>query len=753
MFLAKPYGDPPIILKEHLDRVAGEGGALVDAYPYCQSKYKKYVKKSLRDQVCRAGQYHDWGKAHPKWQKPCKADRDYHLKTGKYGNNLRNAGFRHEFDSLRQTNKNGLKLSEGEKAAIAAHHGKLSYAPKNKKRWLKDNRGVYKKEWEYFNGLVHGKYSKYSIKELLIKRYEIAGVRSFLRFADSRVSARESGTCIPPINHEFEINENQYPELRPVQEAALEHAEKQEIILRAPTGSGKTWAALLWANQQINMLNNADRLIIAMPTRFTSNSLSMDVSKNIGETGLYHSSAWFKYDELKKGKDQKKKDALDEELRMARYLMMPANITTIDHLLMCLTGTREDHHHIFFSLMHACVVIDEADFYDPFVQANIVKLLEVLRIFDIRIMIMSATVPASAQEQYSINALIDPYNKDNPINTEAKKEALRTRCNVVRHGKCTPEKLLNQLLIDAELQPTIIFANTVQRALQYYDWFKDKAISPDIYHSRFTEPDKKRLEEKIIKKLGKKAWEDRSAHGVVILTQIGEMSLNISAPFMISDVCPFDRLAQRAGRLSRFEGMEAGRLHTVIPIKNEAIYPAPYGEYNRKNKEWIPYAAFTETLVKLKNGPYSAADFTKEVNSLYPKSERFEGQAEHNQEKLEEHLKNDWLILPAAKTGEKDFETDEWRSRNIPQQQTVLTQMPDSYISYREYHKFELEYGISCPMYQIGKGKSLNRVEDATVFVGNEEKEQPIIVSNIYSRTIGLILDEDRERPTEDQFV
>jgi len=751
MFLAKPYGNPPIILTEHLDRVAGEGGTLVDAYPFCQSKYKKYTKKSLKDQVVRAGQYHDWGKAHPKWQEPCKADRDYHLKTGKYGNNLRNAGFRHEFDSLRQANKNSLELSEGEKIAIAAHHGKLSY--KHKHRWLSDNKGIYKKEWEYFNGLVHGRYSKTSLKKLLQKRYEIAGVRSFLRFADSRVSARESGTYIPPSHHEFEINKNRYSELRPVQEAALEHAKKQEIILRAPTGSGKTWAALLWANKQINVLKNADRLIIAMPTRFTSNSLSVDVSENIDETGLYHSSAWFKYDELKKGKDQKKKDALDEELRMARYLMMPVNITTIDHLLMCLTGTREDHHHIFFSLMHSCVVIDEADFYDPFVQANIVKLLEVLRIFDIRIMIMSATVPASAREQYSIDALIDPYDEKKPINLKAKNEALRTRCNVVRHGKCTPKELLNELSIDEELQPTIIFANTVQRALQYYDWFQDRSISPDIYHSRFTEPDKKRIEEKIIKKLGKKAWEDGSAHGVVILTQIGEMSLNISAPFMISDVCPFDRLAQRAGRLSRFEGMEAGRLHTIIPIKNEAIYPAPYGEYNRKNKEWIAYDAFTQTLKKLKNGSYSAADFTKEVNSLYPMSEPFEGQAKWNQGKLDEHLKNDWLILPAAKTGEKDFETDNWRSRNIPQQQTVLTLTPEKYMSHREYQEFELKYGVSCPIYQISKGKSLKRVHDDRIIIGNDENEKIVKVSNSYSRTIGLILDEDRERPTEDQFV
>ena len=46
-----------------------------------------------------------------------------------------------------------------------------------------------------------------------------------------------------------------------------------------------------------------------------------------------------------------------------------------------MTGTREDHHAIFFNLAHSCLVIDEADFYDDFTQQNIVMLLRALRPF------------------------------------------------------------------------------------------------------------------------------------------------------------------------------------------------------------------------------------------------------------------------------------------------------------------------------------------------------------------------------------
>jgi len=113
-----------------------------------------------------------------------------------------------------------------------------------------------------------------------------------------------------------------------------------------------------------------------------------------------------------------------------------------------------------------------------------------------------------------------------------------------------------------------------------YDWFCDHAhqygyAKEDItlHHSRLTEPDKKRIEGKLIAALGADAWKNGEAGGIAILTQIGEMSLNISAPFMISEFCPYDRLAQRAGRLSRFEGMHPGPLYIVTPIKKGSYTP------------------------------------------------------------------------------------------------------------------------------------------------------------------------------------
>ena len=745
--LAKPFGKDPITLDEHTNHVVSEARRLVQARPFWGKKYRRVTGKELESQLIRAAKLHDKGKAHEVWQSACQKDREQYLKTGsENGEHLRQSGLRHEFASLWWAEKNDVDVTLAERAAIAAHHNKLSY--KHDHRWLNDAGGAFKSIWREFCEIDYREgRAQDTLQQLLKDRYKIAGVRSLLQLADHRASRAEQGGELPPINHEFDYS-FAYKNKRPVQKAVVEHAQKQEMILRAPTGSGKTDAALLWAKHQIDN-GFADRLVIAMPTRFTSTSLDMDVAENVSETGLYHSSAWFAH--YKSGAKENKSYALEVFL-MARHLMMPATVSTIDHLLMALTGTREDHHSIFFNLMNSCVVIDEADFYDEFVQANITKLLEVLRVFNVRILIMSATVPESAQDLYEIDHLVDPYSASS--SSKGQKASAKKRCNMINEGQVESIASISPVL-ESMLEPTvsqaIIYANTVNRALEYYDWFRDQGCEPILYHSRFTEADKQRIEQELLDSLGKKAWENDMAKGIAILTQIGEMSLNISAPVMVSDLCPMDRLAQRAGRLSRFEGMESGDLHVITPMKDGDIYPAPYGEYDREEKEWVAGDPLLKTKKMLRDGVYSADDFVEGVNELYPEHTSFGERSLVNQAELDKMLNQNWLINPASETGDDDFDTQEWRSRDIPSQRTVLTQKPHNFNSYSDYREFELEFGVSCPVWQIETGKRLGRVAEARFMIGDEEVTSAF--TNYYSPTEGLILNKDRDKSNRDQFI
>ena len=383
-----------------------EGTLLAEQSPFVFQKYLERIGKSLERRLVLVCQYHDDGKKSLKWQLACQKDYEEFLvwqsKSGgdfnsytksereKVGINIRKAGVRHEFQSLRINERSNLPLAL--QAAIAAHHGKLSY--KYEDRW--ENEGVLD-IWKKFRIENERIIEKRSLEVSANTQYEFAGPRGLLQLADHRSSAVEEGEFVPNFaNFQYKFP---HKVKRGVQELIENRWQDYLLLIRAPTGSGKTDASLLWAKLQIEN-NRADRLVIAMPTRFTSNALAINVTESLSETGLYHSSAWFSkfQDQVDEGKITKQKANKIHEF--ARLLQTPVTVCTIDHLLMALTLTREDHHLITFNLANACLVIDEADFYDDFTQANILVLLEVLRYWNVPILLMSASLPESVLPSY-----------------------------------------------------------------------------------------------------------------------------------------------------------------------------------------------------------------------------------------------------------------------------------------------------------------------------------------------------------------
>ncbi|MBN8587425.1 MAG: CRISPR-associated helicase Cas3' [Rhodothermia bacterium] len=768
--LAKSSG---ITLRQHTNHVIEEVLHILDCFPFIENKYKQLTTLDLRAMSLNCAEYHDKGKAHKTWQSACKADYEqyerwckqtdisptidaYHqyeqyAHKNKIGSKLLSTRLRHEFASLEWLDAQKITLSWIERAAIAAHHGKLGY--KFEERWLNDGKslnkseGPYKKFWNEFRNHQNTARTKDSFIEALNKRYQLSAVRSLLQLADTRASRKESGGWLPPFTP-FQYNfphcdQNGNPSYRGVQAVVQQYWDEPTLILRAPTGSGKTDASLLWAKHQIQK-NRADRLVIAMPTRFTSNALSININESVSDTGLYHSSAW--YSRFQKTAKEQKTDLNNakEVHKLARLLNTPVTVSTIDHLLISLTGTREDHHAIFFNLMNACVVIDEADFYDPFVQANMVVLLNVLKYFHVPVLIMSATVPASAKKLYAI-----------PVIAEDTSQIYHAKASIKVYDHMYSLDDLNELLKLAMEQPSIIYANTVERAVQYYDWFTERGfLFTKLYHSRFTEPDKARIEAELIEMLGKKAWVEGSAKGIAIMTQIGEMSINISAPFMISDLCPYDRLAQRAGRLNRFTD-DPGHLHVVIPYKNSELYPAPYGSYDLSHKVWIAGKAFQATQATIKNKSYAPADFVDEVNKLYPMPEPMSGKIELNVNALNNHLENHWMIIPLAKLEEDAEETGHWKSRDIDPQCKVFVNIDDNDEIYDEtkekyrvrswgdFRGLELECAISIPIYERDKGAKSDRIIARTILI--DDVELPFWYAPYYDKNRGLYFDHEQK--------
>lgn len=759
--LAKPSG---ISLQEHTQNVVDEGAYLMSSFKITDKKYFNRTGVELSKRLKGACQFHDEGKKEPTWQEACQKDYTNFLKwqidnNGKSfeeysntkwneaGKNLRESGVRHEIFSLIQHEK--YNFSPFVKVAIAAHHAKLSN--RHDERWIKKN-GINGKDnwteglalWKYFKSL-EGLAQLPHFKGTVSKFYEYSGVRGYLQVADHRASAKEENNPYPSIDA-FTYSFNEEWTKRPVQEIADKYWEDKLLLLRAPTGAGKTDAALLWASKQIGS-GRADRLVIAMPTRFTSNALAINTASSLSKTGLYHSSAWFnRYHKKVKEGGLKQKEAKKEH-EAARLLLTPVTVCTIDHLMMAMTLTREDHHTILFNLANSCVVIDEADFYDEFTQANILVLLEFLNQLDVPVMIMSASLPESSLEMYRKSGYNVDTIREDIFEIDKPRCALKSKREYVEVNELGD--LLKQCIVE---EKAIIYANTVARAMEFYEWFKKKNIDPILYHSRFTEPDKMDKEELLIKHLGKDAWKNGTAKGIAILTQIGEMSVNISANLMISELCPIDRLVQRAGRLCRFNRDKIGELHVIIPQKDEKLYPAPYGTFKQR-KGWEPIEPLTQTLSLLEIKNYSPKSFIDLVNHVYPKIKDFSVKSELNAKSLKRLFLYNWIIGPKETPKEEDNDTTFWKSRDIVNNNTVFTKKPDKSFSYwADFQAFKCENSIELPGYLIEKGIKYNKIGKDKIYINNYDTKEPIYYAfeGVYAPDLGLYV---KEISIDDRFL
>ena len=777
--LGKPSG---VTLEEHTSNVRREAAQVLSARVFPLQKYRDLFGDNLRAIVDEIALWHDEGKKHPRWQEACRKDfaefwawmqsnyprverKDaapyfsrFKADSKNAAQNLRVAQLRHEFHSLVLRRKSKPLPPILHYVAIAAHHAKLS--EKQKKRFDDDAqfaiwRDKFFKEWGAADGddLLAGNFEKF-----VLKRYQFDGPRAVLQLADHRASARENGETLPklePFDYFFPHATKQG-----VQEIITQLWDEPLAILRAPTGAGKTDAALLWAQHQID-LGRADRLIIAMPTRFTSNALALGAKENLSNVGIYHSTSYFN----RKSRESEEPDFNDrwiqKENELARLIETPACVTTLDHLCIALTGAREDHHSIFWGMAQSCVVIDEADFYDEFTQYNLVTLLRALKELKVPVLIMSATVPDSSLELYS--------QAGTPISRiyEDKSDLTRPRCEVFLDDSAeTPDDVA--LLLERALkgEPTIIYANTVKRAQAYCDWLKHREFDDFVlYHSRFTEPDKARKEEQLISMLGKTAWAEGTQHGVAVLTQIGELSVNISADLMISDFCPLDRLAQRAGRLARF-GLKVGELHVVTPMKTDKsgvqqFYPAPYGEFHGTSG-WIASLALEKSRSWLTSGVKSAQDWIDGVNFVYDKLGTPSTRTQRNRKELESRLITSWMIVRVNEADEDDTAVGKWKCRNIPAQQKVYvcewkTNIVDgenemSFPYWRKFREWETEHAISVLSYEVKLGCECGTVESIRVVIG-EDVEQIFIADNkSYNFARGLVLTPQQDESEDDDL-
>lgn len=332
------------------------------------------------------------------------------------------------------------------------------------------------------------------------------------------------------------------------------------IIAIAPTGSGKTEASLLWASSK----RDWEKIIYLLPTRVTSNAIYTRLTEYFGEdyTQLIHSSARQYIKENQDNSYDQKKYFRDKSF------FKNINVCTVDQLLTL--GFNLGYWEVkTFHMLNARIIIDEIHLYSPYTLGLIVATIKYLKTyFNTQFYIMTATMPK--------NLLSLLENTLGEVKIIKDKELLDQARNRFEVRENLLEESLDEIIKAVTAgKKVLVVVNTVDKAIELYEELKvitQKAGYTAIcYHSRFIKMDRSKKEREIFE------LDDINVGGILIATQVVEVSLDIDFDILFTENAPIDAIIQRAGRVNRKRKKSASK---VIIFQHYAISEIIYDVAN-----------------------------------------------------------------------------------------------------------------------------------------------------------------------------
>ena len=311
-----------------------------------------------------------------------------------------------------------------------------------------------------------------------------------------------------------------------------------QLMLSAPTGSGKTEAALLWsANNQMETLGN--RVFYVLPYTASINAMYKRLTELVSDEkiGVLHGkAAYFVYQALV-DKDHTPQDAsalARTEQDLTRKICRPYKVLTPFQLLKAFFGIRG------FEMQRAemskgLFIFDEIHAYDPHTTALILTMLKRLRYdYDAKFCIMTATMPQFLKQMFD-QALGEMSQIEMPA-TE-RDQFTRHRIRLLDGNIHDAISLIEKQLVQE--QRVLVVCNTVRQAQTVFEELQYVAENPKLLHSRFILRDRERIEKEL---------DDAD---LLVGTQAVEVSLDIDFDCLFSEPAPIDALIQRFGRVNR----------------------------------------------------------------------------------------------------------------------------------------------------------------------------------------------------------
>lgn len=380
------------------------------------------------------------------------------------------------------------------------------------------------------------------------------------------------------------------------------------VIVEAPTGEGKTGAALQASAALVRGLGLVG-VYVGMPTQATGNQVFVELEKLAGELGgdgvtvrLIHSgAAEYLSDRATTPSDVGRDDPDDSDVQAQEWftrkksLFASVGVGTVDQALKAVIRSG----HVFVrlaALTNKVVVIDEVHAYDTYMSTLLDRLLAWLGRLGTSVVMLSATLPSRRREELVASwqsGLLRCLPREAPRMepstgyprvtlagtgrpvTEATGLSALNATRPLRLERVRDEDVAGWALARvADGGSAVVVHNLVGRAVATYTALEERiaalpeAVRPRLImiNGRLPAGARRAVEAELRAGFGEKGTRPRA---VVVGTQVLEHGLDLDFDAMLTDLAPVDRLVQRAGRLHRHD-RSATRGEPVLAIAGVA---------------------------------------------------------------------------------------------------------------------------------------------------------------------------------------